>query len=393
MTSITDPTLADAGVLDLLNLLITDGPRTRAELASASGVSRTTLAARLDSLRSARLITSAGEASSTGGRPSLHIGFDYTAGRVGAIDLGSNHCTVAIADLHGRIIAHHRDDIRLADGPRSVLVAAADALQRLQDAERESVRGLAAVTIGIPAPIHPETKRVNNIGPMPGWSAFDTTGFLSERFATTVLVENDVNLMALGERAAAYPDTNDLMYLKAAGGIGVGLVLDGELYRGSSGLAGDIGHVPAPRGGDVPCSCGNSGCLEAFATTGAIIRELRRRDVTVESAADILHLVESGDVDVAHVLREAGRHLGDALLFCVALNNPRVVVIGGSLAYAGEHLMAGIRERVYARTIPLLTEGLTVTRSRVGADAGIVGAATLAAAHVLAPENVAALLQ
>ena len=197
--------------------------------------------------------------------------------------------------------------------------------------------------------------------------------------------------MALGERSLFWPGTTELMFVKVATGIGAGIISGGALQRGAQGTAGDLGHVRVPRGDELLCRCGNTGCLEALAGAPALVRTLNEQTAgTLSTSQDVIDLVRSGDPLAVQAIRQAGRDIGDVLATCVNLINPSVIVIGGSLAQAGEHLLAGIREVVYRRSLPLATEHLSVAPSVAGERAGVMGAAVLAIDHVLSPESIEA---
>jgi glucokinase len=215
---------------------------------------------------------------------------------------------------------------------------------------------------------------------------------LSRAFGTPVLVDNDVNIMALGERELAWPEVNDLIFLKVATGIGAGVISSGMLQRGAQGTAGDIGHVHVARGANVPCQCGNRGCLEALASGPAIARALRASGLEAETGRDVVQLVRRGNLDAIQAVRQAGRDIGEVLSTCVNLINPSVIVIGGSMAQAGEHLIAGVREIVYTRSMPLATEHLHIDQSKAGGDAAILGASILAIHHALSPDRIDAMI-
>lgn len=383
----------DAGAVDLLKLLADRIPRTRAEIAHLTGASRSTVFNRINALRKAGLVAGVGEGSSTGGRPSTRFALNDRARTVGAMQIGRRHCTVAVADLGSGILARERFDIRLSDGPEVVLDRAAEELERLIRELPGEYGPVAVITVGVSSPIDPTTGLIFNVSPMPNWSAFALEPWLRARFAVDILIDNDATLMAIGEQAAHYPSAEDLMFVTASNGIGLGLILRGSAYSGAHGLAGDIGHLPVRRpDADVPCNCGNTGCLVAVASSDAIFSELRSRGVQVENAQDLFALVRDGDVTTAHVLRRAGRDLGDVLTSCVTLLNPSVLVVGGFLAFAGDHLMAGIREVLFARSIPHITDSLTIAKTQTERDASITGAVIHGALWTLRQENITRLL-
>jgi len=198
--------------------------------------------------------------------------------------------------------------------------------------------------------------------------------------------------MALGEHSAIWPDVDHLLFVKVATGIGAGIISDGRIRRGAQGAAGDLGHIAVPGGLDVACRCGNVGCLEAIASGGAIAEALRALGADTATSTDVVALVRAGDLAASRAVREAGRDIGRVLATCVSLLNPSVIVVGGIVAEAGEHLLAGIREVVYRRSLPLATEHLRIVTSRTKGRAGVLGASWMAADHVLSPAAMDALL-
>jgi len=240
----------------------------------------------------------------------------------------------------------------------------------------------------VPGPVEFRTGQPSSPPIMPGWDGFPVREYFVERRGASVWVDNDVNIMALGEHRIAWPDVADLILVKVATGIGAGIIADGALRRGAQGAAGDVGHIAVPGAEDVVCRCGNVGCLEAIASAQALAVRLRADGLDVSGPADVVALVRGGDVTAGRAVRQAGREIGSVLAATVSLLNPSVIVLGGILAEAGEHLLAGIREVVYQRSLPLATQHLRIAVARSGAQAGVLGAAAMAADHALSPEAV-----
>lgn len=369
--------------------LLRDGqPRTRAELAEKSGLARTTISARIDELLRLGLVAPYGERVSTGGRPPSLLAMNPAGRVIAGVDLGASHARAALTDLSGEILGERRIDMDIADGPETVLAWVAASVRALLADVGRSTAELAAIGMGLPGPVEHSTGRAINPPIMPGWDRYDVPGHVQRDFAVPVLVDNDVNIMALGERHAHQPDVADLTFIKVSTGIGAGLISGGALQRGAQGTAGDLGHVQVSRAERVPCRCGNAGCLEAIAAGPALAAALRREGVAAETAADVVALVRGGHPAAVAAVRQAGRDLGEVLAALVNLINPSVIVVGGSLAGAGEALVAGIREVVYSRSLPLATQHLRVVGSQAGEEAGVIGAAALAIGHVLSPEEI-----
>jgi glucokinase len=377
---------------DLFQLLRDGRPRTRTELSAMTGLARSTVALRIDALMRLGLVAPVGDAVSTGGRPSSQFAIASSGRAVLGVDVGASHVRIAVSDLTGRILDQRAQRMDIAEGPEPVLTWVIEAAQSLLGELGRSNDDVLAIGVGVPGPVEHSTGRPTNPPIMPGWDRFDVPEYLSDAFDAPVLVDNDVNIMALGERERAWPEVDHLMFVKVATGIGSGVISGGYLQRGAQGTAGDIGHVYVARGADVPCTCGNRGCLEALASGPAIARALRATGLTPQSSQDVVELVKRGNIDAIQAVRQAGRDIGEVLTTCVSLINPQAIVIGGSLAQAGEHLIAGVREVVYTRSMPLATEHLQITQSKAGADAAVLGASMLAIHHALAPEAIEAMV-
>jgi predicted NBD/HSP70 family sugar kinase len=203
-----------------------------------------------------------------------------------------------------------------------------------------------------------------------------------------VLVDNDVNIMALGEHWAHWREIEHLLFVKVATGIGSGIVSARQIHRGADGAAGDIGHVRVSGHDDAICRCGNVGCLEAVAGGRALARRLSAGGVEAHGSRDVVQLVKDGDPSAIRMVREAGRALGEVLAGCVNFFNPGAIVVGGDIAEAQDHLLAGLREVVFQRSTPLATRDLRIASSGLGDRAGVVGAAIMVIDHVLAPDAV-----
>ncbi|MCS5733560.1 ROK family transcriptional regulator [Herbiconiux daphne] len=378
------------GAGELVQLLRDGRPRTRAELAASTGLARSTIASRIDTLLALGLVMPVADALSTGGRPSSRFAFNPIARVVLAADLGATHATIGVSDLNGTVLRRHSDPLDITAGPERVLGWLVDTGLDLIRSAGHDVADLAAIGIGLPGPVEHSSGRPTNPPIMPGWDGFDVPGWIHDRIPVPVpvLVDNDVNLMALGEVAFAWPGVPHFLFVKVATGIGSGVISGGRLQRGAQGIAGDIGHVRVPRGDGTPCRCGNIGCLGAVASGPAIAARLRAGGIDSPNGADVVARVRSGDVDAIQAVRQAGRDIGEVLAACVSLMNPSVIAIGGSMAQAGEHLIAGVREVVYARSMPLASEHLSIVASRAAGDAGLIGAGMLAIEHVLAPGRI-----
>ena len=217
---------------------------------------------------------------------------------------------------------------------------------------------------------------------MPGWDNYPVQDHLGDHFRVPAVVDNDANLMGLGEQRRVYPDAHQVLFIKVGTGIGASVIIDGELLRGTDSAEGDIGHAKIIGVEETCSSCGARGCLAAIASGRAMVRDLRRLGHEPSTLGDVAQLVRAGNPDAVRVFTAAGMALGDVLSTAVSLLNPDVVVIGGDVVPAHERFMLGVRDRLLARSQPLATARLTITPSALGDRAGIVGAAAMVAGMI-----------
>lgn len=368
--------------------LIRDGEATtRAELAQLTGLARSTVAQRVDSLIASALVKEEFEGPSTGGRPPVVLAFNQEAGVILAADIGATHARIAATDLGGVVLAETMSEMEVAAGPHVVLDWLEDTFETLLSEAGRSDADVRGVGIGVPGPVEFATGRPVSPPIMPGWDGYP----IPERFeayGVPVLVDNDVNIMALGEHWSNWRENDHLLFIKVGTGIGCGIVAGGAIHRGAQGAAGDIGHIRVTDDDAVVCSCGNVGCVEALAGGGGLARQLSALGIEARNSRDVVKLVRAGNPQAVRLLRQAGRMLGEVLAAATNFFNPAVIVIGGDVAHAHEQLFAGVREIVYQRSLPLATRHLRIARSELGDRAGIIGAAVMAIEHVFSPEAV-----
>lgn len=372
----------------LLQLFRDGMAHTRAELAEVTGLARSTISLRLEPLIALGLVAPASEVMSTGGRPSASLVLNKSAYLVAGVDFGATHAIAALSDLGGNVLASIDTKRQVSDGPEVCLRWMIEELNHLLSGQGKSPENLLAIGIGLPGPVEHSTGKPANPPIMPGWDGYDVPARVNQELSAKVLVDNDVNVMALGERHVSYPDVDHLIFLKAATGIGSGIISGGRLQRGAQGTAGDIGHVRVARVGDIACHCGNFGCLEAVAGSPAIIKNVTDQGLPIRNTSDLIDATKRAKVEAIQAVRQAGRDIGEVLSTCVSLLNPQTIVIGGTLALAGEHLIAGVREVVYSRSMPLASENLSIVQSKAGKEAGIIGASVMAIEHALDSETV-----
>lgn len=367
--------------------LIRDGrARTIGELATAMDMARSTVAQRVDHLLAADLVlprAGAGVDLPAGrGRPPSLLSFNPDSGVVLVAQVGMTGARVAATDLDGTVLAERFDPFPITAGPDAVtsdlrkrLVAILVAAGR----PRSDVRG---VGIGVPSAIELTTTSAVGTSTTNSWDGYSITDRLHDDFGVPAFVDNDVNLLALGEQRSRWPDTEVVICVKAGSVIGCGTVVRGEIVAGAQGVAGGLGHLPVP-GNATRCSCGNIGCLDAVASGRVLAAALRDAGLDVGDARGVAVLARAGIPQAAQAVRDAGRAIGEVLAHAVNLLNPGVIAVWGYLAEAEDPLLAGIRETVYQRSLPAATASVQLVRAQLGD--GLAGAAMMVLSRVLAP--------
>jgi predicted NBD/HSP70 family sugar kinase len=367
----------------------------RAELARTTGLARSTVSQRVDALLGHGLLVEQGDAPSTGGRPPTQLVFDAASGVVLCADLGATHCRLAVSDLDCTVLAELPAERAIADGPDAVLGWVRERFTELLAEVGRTAADVRGIGIGVPGPVELAAGRAVSPPIMPGWDGVPIPAHFAEDFpGVPVLVDNDVNVMAMGEYWTSWRhDCADLLFVKVATGIGCGIVSAGAIHRGADGTAGDLGHVQVADAGDALCRCGNRGCVEAVASGGALARELTSIGVRADDSRDVVRLVRAGNSQAVTLVRQAGRLVGEVLAGAVNFFNPAVIVVGGDMAHAHEQFFAGVREVVYRRSTALATRHLELARSRLDDRAGVIGCAVTAIGRILSPDAIDAAIE
>ncbi|MBQ0991165.1 ROK family protein [Micromonospora sp. PSH03] len=373
----------------LLRLLRDEGAVSRAELGDRLQMPRPRMLAELDRLVTLGYVAEAGLAASRGGRRSTLVELNPKL-RFAAVDLGASSMDVEVVNGRLEPVAHYAEAADIRNGPKVTLQRVNELLHKARvDGAYER---LDAVGIGVPGPVSFRDGVPVSPPIMPGWDRFPVRELLSREHGCPAVVDNDVNIMAIGERHGGVAHSvDDFLFVKIGTGIGCGIYLTGEVYRGTDGCAGDIGHIQVDSHGPM-CSCGNIGCLEALfsgaalakdaaaaarsGTSPALAERLALRGVV--TALDVAEGAVEGDVTCIQLIRDGGRRVGGVLAGLVSFTNPSMIVIGGGLAQLGHILLAEIRSVVYRRSLPLATGNLPVVLSELGGRAGVTGAAVLA---------------
>ncbi|MEV6056114.1 ROK family protein [Streptomyces sp. NPDC052107] len=387
---------ANAHQARLLKLLRDGGPNSRAQLGDQVDLSRSKLAVEVDRLLETELVVADGLAASRGGRRSHNVRLNPDLRFLG-VDIGATSVDVAVTNPELEILGHLDQPMDVREGPVAVFEQVLDMAGKLKAAGL--AEGFDGAGIGVPGPVRfPEGVPV---APpiMPGWDGFPVREALSQELGCPVMVDNDVNLMAMGEQHAGVARTTaDFLCVKIGTGIGCGVVVGGHVHRGTTGSAGDIGHIQAVPDGH-PCACGNRGCLEAHFSGAALARDAVQaaaQGLSAELAArleangtltavDVAAAAAAGDATALELIREGGTRVGQVIAGLVSFFNPGLVVIGGGVTGLGHTLLAAIRTQVYRQSLPLATGNLPIVLGELGPNAGVIGGARLISDHLFSP--------
>ncbi|QBS38223.1 ROK family transcriptional regulator [Thermaerobacter sp. FW80] len=328
----------------LILSLLRQQPLSRAELSRRAGLALPTVSRLVDQLIRDGLVEE-GQKQATGGRHATRLHLRAEAGFVLGAELGRDQISVVLSDLQGGVRAQAGQP-RGETAEHDVARLATMAGGLLKEAGVDP-RRLVGIGVGVPGPLDASAGTVIQPPNFRGWSYVPLRDLLRERFRVPVWIENDANAGALAEHVLGYPQSRNLAFVLADAGVGAGLVLEGQLYRGAGG-AGELGHCPVQLGGP-PCPCGRRGCVEAIASTDAMLERfaaLRHQPAGPAPAGfdDLLAAEAAGDPLARQVLARGGRALGAGLAILANLVSPEVVVLGGRSIRSPSFLQAARRE-------------------------------------------------
>lgn len=384
---------------DVLNLVRRRRALTRPELVRESGLGRSIVAHRVEQALDLGLLAEGDFGPSTGGRSPRNLTFVADHAHILVVVFGASTLRACVTDLEGSILASSTEPWEVAVGPEPSMARSIEVLKALM-AEAKTI-AVWGVTVGVPGPVEFGSGKPVSPPMMPGWHEYDIRARLGAHFQAAVWADNDVNLMARGQLASLGDGSLDLLFVKVGTGIGAGLVADGNVYRGSTGGAGDVGHIIVSDDPSAVCRCGKTGCLEAVAGGAALARK-----GTAEAQAgaspyltatlqahgevhwiDVIHGARNGDQTCLRLIGESGKIVGENVASMINFFNPSVVTIGGGIAGSVDIFMAAVRETVYARSLPLATRNLRIEASASGSDISLTGGALLAIDQLFRDDN------
>ncbi|HEY5901091.1 MAG TPA: ROK family protein [Anaerolineales bacterium] len=396
------PLILDSTEAEIIRALRRQGRISRAEISSITGWSKAKASQQIRSLVGKGYLVEAGEGASQGGRRPGLLRINDRLGYVAGIDIGATSLEIVLADVTGQILQRRSESTDVHLRPELVLGRCRELLLELAAACGSAPEQILGIGVGVPGPV--DFARGVLVAPplMPEWENFGIRDYFKEVFpGTFVVVDNDVNLMALGEQRSGAAAIDHFIFVKMGTGIGAGIISNGRIHRGSDGCAGDIGHICVDKAGPV-CACGNTGCLEAMAAGPAIaaraleaarsgaspsLRQAMQANGGKLTPEDVNAACREGDQAALEIIRLSGQMVGDVLASLVNFFNPSHIFIGGGIANFGNHLLVAIRRAVLQRSLPLATTHLTIQFSRTGSDAGVAGAVALALEYLFAVED------
>jgi glucokinase-like ROK family protein len=378
----------------LVDLVRKYGEISISDLITITDFSRTKITSCIDSLQNKNIIIANNGTEYTGGRRSKKYSLNGDFGLVAGIDIGATSIDLGIADFSGKLLVRYSEPASVKEGPIRILGRVCSQLEKLLQENKLSSSRLNGIGIGVPGPVDFSMGTLVSPPIMPGWDRYPIIETIQQWFPTSnVVVDNDVNVMALGEMyQGSGKGVDNLIFVKIGTGIGAGIVCEGKIYRGASGCAGDIGHISVDKTGPM-CHCGNRGCLEAVAAGPAIaersliaaqagkspiLMKYYEKNGNALRAEDIGNASREGDPLAIEAIRESGQYIGEVLASLVNFYNPMKIVIGGGVSNLGNLLLSSIRQAVLHRSLPLATRDLLIVFSEIGQDAGVIGAINLA---------------
>ena len=360
----------------IVELIARGEAQSRSDLARLLQLAPSTVSLRVQELTDLGILHEEGVGESSGGRRPRILRLRGDRGSVLVADLGGGHARVGRVDLSGALLASTTIPVDVAEGPETTLSAVADAMRALASEIDPEFRGIRGVGLALPGPVDVANGSVDQPSRMPGWPGFRVREWLANEFGVPAAVDNDANLMALGEHRAQFGTSRHSVTVKAGTAIGSGIIVDGRLHRGSTWAAGDVTHTRIDAADAVPCSCGNTGCLETVASGAGLVRQMNELGIPVRGTADVLALARDADPVATTLVRTAGTYLGQVLSTVVNFFNPDALFLTGAMS-SSEPFLAAVRSRIYEGCHPLVTQRLRIEAATTGADAGLLGAAHL----------------
>jgi glucokinase-like ROK family protein len=397
------PFLVGRSEAEIIRALSETGKTSRSEISNVIGWSKAKTSQEVRNLVNKGYLVEIGEGMSHGGRKPHLLRINDQLGYLVGLDIGATSIDMALADVSGKVLQHRSHPADVRQPPEEFLSLCSRLILELISAHGGHPGQILGIGVGVPGPV--DFARGVLVAPplMPEWENFPICDYLQRTFQSAyVVVDNDVNIMALGEQNAGDGNGVDhFIFVKIGTGIGAGIISNGKIHRGSTGCAGDIGHICVDKQGPI-CRCGNVGCLEAMAA-GPVIAEKAMLAARNGSSPLMLQMMEAnngilrpedvnaacrdGDQAALEIIRASGQMIGDVLAGLVNFFNPSHIFIGGGVTNFGNHLLVSIRRAVLGRSLPLATRDLAINYSHMGPEVGVSGAVALAREYLFVVDD------
>lgn len=399
----TAPILLSGDEAEVMRVLGRQERISRTEISHITGWSKAKTSQEIRSLVAKGFLVDMGEGTSQGGRKPRLLRLNDQLGYLVGMDIGATSIDLVLADVGGKVLQSRSEPADVRQPPDAFFTRCCNIILEMATVQGCRADQILGIGVGVPGPV--DFSHAVLVAPplMPDWESFPIRDFILQKFSTAyVVVDNDVNIMALGEqRAGDGTGIDHFIFIKIGTGIGAGIVSNGKIHRGIIGCAGDIGHICVDKQGPV-CRCGNTGCLEAMAAGPAIsekamqaaknglsplLLQMQESNGGFLRPEDVNAACREGDQAALEIIRSSGQMIGDVLAGLVNFFNPSHIFIGGGISNFGNHLLVAIRRAVLRRSLPLATRNLSINYSRMGPEAGVTGAVTLAREYLFVIED------
>ena len=383
----------------VLRLIHNEAPISRAQIAQKTGLNKSTVSSLVETLLKLKLIHETGINSTGAGRPARLLEIDENAGGIVGVQFGVDHITVALSDFSGKTLWSRNKATDMQDEKEKTLLQTLELVHEAIAISKKKNLDVLGIGIATPGTVNID-EGLLIFAPNLQWHNVPLRNFFKEHTDINVFVENDANAAAIAEKLfGVASESEDFVFIFAGVGIGCGLFLDGNLYRGNIGYAGEVGHSPImAEPFEAPCHCGNTGCWETYANQHAIIRRVQsrldaRRDSIIPSLMKkrnvplsiplIKEAADQGDSEAIEALQETGVAMGLGIATLASILNPEKIILGGPLSVVGDYLLPTTKAVINKRSLPELSPTIEILLSSFNKDASLIGSISIVVDNIL----------
>ncbi|SHE30731.1 ROK family protein (putative glucokinase) [Thermoanaerobacter uzonensis DSM 18761] len=380
----------------VLNTIRKKGNISRAEIAGITGLNKSTVSFLVDELINEGFVKEEGPGESKGGRKPIILSINNKAGCIIGIDLDVNYILIVLTDLMANVIWEKKIDIKIGENQQTIIERLIELIDEAISNAPETIRGILGIGIGVPGIVDYKKGSIL-LAPNLKWENVPLKQIVEDKFKIKVHIDNEANVGAIGEKwfgvGAKY---NNLVYVSAGIGIGTGIIINGELYRGTVGLAGEMGHMTIDIY-DHQCRCGNTGCWENYASEKALLEYINtqllmgksdeyinKNNFYTLSAIDIIDYARKGSKIAVEALKEIGRKLGVGVVNIINTFNPELVIIGNTLSLADDLVLNEVLKEVEDKSLVYRYYKVKIKTSKLKFHAGAIGAVSLVISELFA---------